>query len=570
MKKNQLTDMQSASSKVNLILSFLMTVYNTFSYFINGDQYGILGICIAAAFFLTDLWIGVMHHHRFLWTGVRIAELVVVSFCFGNVENLFSIALIALLLLVLLLQLQFSFDYSDMYTRVVTLALSLTPSAIILLLVMLLGSTDMKQCFAKCCVLIAIADIVFVLSDLVVNELDKLEQRLFEQRRMVENTCEINEMLKQHQEKVKRANEELGVQKIKLESAYNRINSANTEMILQNDILKKITSVLEVERLLIIMTEILSNELGLSACGILLMEGAAGNEQPVCIIHSNLSGQDEENLKNAVLGGCLEPYTVHRNGFVDNHVRPGRYEFLTDDNIGSLLVLPMQKESRVIVELLAVHQRFDYFNDNRVFFDTIMSQFMIALENAGLYARVQHMAIRDSLTGIYNRGHLNLMMEYFSEQAEKHNMPLSVALIDIDHFKNVNDTYGHLTGDRVIKMIASIADKVAQKYQGFAARYGGEEFVLAFLERNIICCCEIIEEMRGMIHNMVLECNGVQVHVNVSVGVTGYPECCSRPDDLLEHADWAMYYSKKNGRNQVTIDSAEIRQKLGLSVKAKE
>ncbi len=71
--------------------------------------------------------------------------------------------------------------------------------------------------------------------------------------------------------------------------------------------------------------------------------------------------------------------------------------------------------------------------------------------------------------------------------------------------------------------------------------------------------------MRSNVHSMKLDYDGVYVSVNVSVGVTGYPQCCEKASVLLEHADWAMYYSKKHGRDQVTVDSAEIRGQLGLT-----
>ena len=133
----------------------------------------------------------------------------------------------------------------------------------------------------------------------------------------------------------------------------------------------------------------------------------------------------------------------------------GRYCFLPQRQEGSLLILPLMREGRMVGGFLGVHDQLGFFTENRVFFDTIMSQFLVVLDNAEMYAKMQHMATHDGLTGLHNRGDLNVSLERFLNNAEENGMPLSLALMDIDHFKNVNDTYGHLFGDLVIRSVAN-------------------------------------------------------------------------------------------------------------------
>lgn len=562
-----MTDMQKMSSRVNIFFSMALLVFNTFYFVEQGERAIIFWIVFSGVTFLLDLLLGMplFSNRSHVWIGLRIFELLMYAVAFNLERYNAGLALNSLAMLLLLFQLVFSFDYGDIYTRVITTILGVLPAAVVLIINMLLTTMETREIFERTGILACLTALCAVLSSMAVLEMNKIEQKLFEQRRLVDNTKEINEELKQHQEKVKRANAELGVQKIKLETAYNRINSANTEMILQNGILKAMASVIEAEKLLSIMTASLKDELKLNCCAILLKKDAVLNEEPLCSIQSIFSADGEEMLCTAIKENVMDDYLAHRGGYVDNHVRADSYRFLDDRSAGSLLILPIEKEEQIIGGLLAIHTRYDFFTENRMFFDTIMAQFIIALNNAGLYAKMQHMAVCDGLTGIYNRGHLNLKMDQFIRTAEEEKTPLSIALFDIDHFKRVNDTYGHLFGDLVIKTIAGFASEMAKKYRGFAARYGGEEFVLAFPGKDVETCCEIVEEMRSNVHSMKLDYDGVYVSVNVSVGVTGYPQCCEKASVLLEHADWAMYYSKKHGRDQVTVDSAEIRGQLGLT-----
>lgn len=566
MNNKHLNNIQKEMSKVNSILSIILLVFSVFFLIESKDNSYILWVVSSALLAVMDVLMraSFMGCHKVLWIAVRIVEVLVCSVNVNLDVDVMLLTIVAITMVILILELIFSFEYSDLYTRIITIACCDVPSFLILILSMLLNSLDPLMIFEKICLMFAITAFCVIVAETFIKEIGMIEEVLYEQRRMADNTKEINSELKVHQEKVKHSNEQLGVQKIKLEAAYNRINAANAEMILQNDILRAITSVLNVEKLLNIMTESLKQELELSCCAIMIKSEAASNEESICVVQSNLAPDMQDAMRVFINDGGLNSYFERRQAFIDNHVHADTYPFIYDNNSGSLLILPMIKDNICIGGLLCIHQKFDFFADNIVFFNTVMAQFMIALDNCGLYTKMQQMAVRDGLTGIYNRGHLNQKMEEFISNAKESGEPISIALFDIDHFKHVNDTYGHLFGDTVIKTVAGFAKEMSKKYRGFAARYGGEEFVVAFPGRNVETVKEIVEEMRSLLYQMKLEHEGQQVAVRVSVGVTGYPECCQKPDFLLEHADWAMYYSKEHGRDRVTVDSPEIREQLGL------
>ena len=139
---------------------------------------------------------------------------------------------------------------------------------------------------------------------------------------------------------------------------------------------------------------------------------------------------------------------------------------------------------------------------------------------------------------------------------------MSVALFDIDKFKSVNDTYGHLAGDEVIKRIASVAEQCIDKYNGYVCRYGGEEFVAALPGRKLEIAQPIIEELFEEICKQVVHYNEYDIPMSVSIGLTAYPEVCKNPDELLKRADWCMYYAKEHGRHQINVDDGTI-EKIG-------
>jgi diguanylate cyclase (GGDEF)-like protein len=196
---------------------------------------------------------------------------------------------------------------------------------------------------------------------------------------------------------------------------------------------------------------------------------------------------------------------------------------------------------------------------NADFYVSIATQIGIAVQNASLYASMENLATRDGLTGIYNRRYFNQLFNDYVTQAMDQRLPIAVALFDIDKFKNVNDTYGHSFGDTVIISVSHTANEVVEEHGGILGRYGGEEFMMAFLGKTIDDILPIIRTIHERIKNTELIHNEQVVHINVSIGVTDYPATCSNPADLLNHADWAMYYSKQHGRGRITIDGEQVR-----------
>lgn len=163
----------------------------------------------------------------------------------------------------------------------------------------------------------------------------------------------------------------------------------------------------------------------------------------------------------------------------------------------------------------------------------------------------------DGLTGIANKRRLNEYLEKWYRILLRKKLPLSVFMIDIDHFKLYNDTYGHLAGDDCLKQIAdALRDSLKRPYD-LAARFGGEEFACVIPETNINDALFIAKRIKNNIDSLKLEhkSSPVSPFVTVSIGgVTKIPDQLDKHNEMLQKADEALYKAKQNGRNQILIE----------------
>ncbi len=395
------------------------------------------------------------------------------------------------------------------------------------------------------------------ISRLFMEYLVNITQELLNLRRMVDNVKETNDALNENQEKVKKANELLGVQKVKLEAAYQKINNVNAEMMIQNQIISYISSSLELGKVMQLITEAIIDKMKVQVCAIVLYPNATFNRKVFYKVKTNFQDNYRQLLINHIENFCFDQYIREGKTYVDNHVT-NRYDFIKDNFLGSILIVPLVKDKKVIGALYVGDSTYDYFYENKSFYEAIVSQFMVALNNANLYKRMESMAIRDGLTGIYNRRFLTRMFQETIKNAVRNNQCVSVVLFDIDFFKSINDNYGHGFGDVAIQTIAKLGWTTAKENGGIIGRYGGEEFVIIFPNKNVEESFHIIQDLHQKIRNMQLKHSSGIVDIDVSMGLTSYPETCKNPEELLSRADWSMYYSKQAGRGCITIDSEEV------------
>ena len=165
-------------------------------------------------------------------------------------------------------------------------------------------------------------------------------------------------------------------------------------------------------------------------------------------------------------------------------------------------------------------------------------------------SHTRHLSVTDPLTGLYNRRHFETTIEREFLRAQRYKSDLSIALMDVDFFKKINDTYGHLCGDYVLREIAYLTLENFRKTD-FVFRYGGEEIVILLTETPLDKAVIPIERLRKAIEEypFCYDCNSMKI--TVSIGVEGFNENIETPDDMLNNADKALYLAKERGRNQV-------------------
>lgn len=168
-----------------------------------------------------------------------------------------------------------------------------------------------------------------------------------------------------------------------------------------------------------------------------------------------------------------------------------------------------------------------------------------------LYLRLKQESTKDFLTGLNNVREFDKLLNKFSAIAIEKNEDLSLLMIDIDFFKSVNDTFGHFSGDIVLKQLSDILVSSCRSFD-IISRKGGEEFTIILLNYNYECAIELAEKIRKTVEDyyFIIDKNK-KIRITVSIGVSSYPNRTNNLNDLLHEADNALYFAKRNGRNQV-------------------
>ena len=169
-----------------------------------------------------------------------------------------------------------------------------------------------------------------------------------------------------------------------------------------------------------------------------------------------------------------------------------------------------------------------------------------------LNLRIQEQSIRDPLTGLYNRRYLDEMLEREISRAKREGYRISLAMMDLDHFKNVNDTYGHQVGDLVLRTLGKLLLEHAREGD-IACRYGGEEFVLVLPRLSVEHAYHRAEEWRQAFAGVVTRHGDLEISCTMSVGLAAYPDHSASSDKLISQADKALYKAKLAGRNRTEI-----------------
>ncbi|HSP78074.1 MAG TPA: sensor domain-containing diguanylate cyclase, partial [Myxococcaceae bacterium] len=309
---------------------------------------------------------------------------------------------------------------------------------------------------------------------------------------------------------------------------------------------------------------------GLDFCAVTVVSEVEGKRVHKVARMAGVTGQ----------GKALEGRTFpDNNGLVANVVRygaplPGRdlksmdRQVVFDEEtqlrgLGALKIFPLTAGDRILGTLVAgARKKAALSHDVLRMLEVIAIQAAQAVLRAQLYEAMERMATTDGMTGLLNNRSFQARADELLAQTKRYGRKCSLLLTDVDHFKSVNDTYGHLTGDQVLKGVARILKEQARDTD-IVARYGGEEFVILMPETDAQGARVIAERIREAVKAEVFQTEMGPLKVTMSLGIATAPDHGLEKLVLVELADQCLYYAKQHGRNQsVTVGELQSGRKL--------
>ena len=184
--------------------------------------------------------------------------------------------------------------------------------------------------------------------------------------------------------------------------------------------------------------------------------------------------------------------------------------------------------------------------------EILANQAVHALESAEIHSEVKHHAVVDGLTNLYNHRYFQESLSKLLKQSVVLNTPFSILMMDLDNFKEINDTFGHLAGDAILRSVGRTLIEVTRK-NDVAARYGGEEFAVLLSGLDKTQAGMVAERIRSLVEKMVItdESISVPLKVTISIGISSFPEHSKEQKELLKIADIALYRAKQAGKNRI-------------------
>lgn len=346
---------------------------------------------------------------------------------------------------------------------------------------------------------------------------------------------------------------------------YTELHQSNKRLMTLNKITTSFTSELNLEKTISALQQAIRELLTFNHSYIFLVNG----DKLKLISGEDINGQviDFDPLKDFNLSfgeGLTGRVALSKKAqIVERDADIFRLDYGPDfiKNNRSLLSVPMIWHNQIIgVITLGSLNEYHFSKKDMTIAKILASQAGIAIQNASTYKKTEEKSLIDELTGLYNFRAFEDMLLNMVQEAEMREENISLLIIDLDHFKKVNDRYGHSAGNDVLKSIANLLKEFTRQ-EDVVARYGGEEYAVIIPNSDSDKAKAIAERIRFAIENHVInvadsieEIKETMIQVTASIGVASFPKMASSEKDLIRNADRAMYIgSKQAGRNKVSV-----------------
>ncbi len=266
----------------------------------------------------------------------------------------------------------------------------------------------------------------------------------------------------------------------------------------------------------------------------------------------------ELSIKNKK-GDILDYWVMrHNQGLLvedisqDFRFDPDQIEPVKSRGISSLLVTPMLSGEKIIGVIRIESKKPCNFNfeDLRIL-SVIADLASVAIDRASIFKKVRELAIKDGMTDLYRKDYFAKRLKEEMNRAMTNQSQIGILLLDIDHFKKLNDKYGHIVGDAVLKKLAGILKKIVGNSGNSICRFGGEEFIIFLVNSSKQHTTKLAETLREEIADTELTFRRTNVRFTVSIGTASFPKDAFLLKDIIQKADQALYQAKQKGRNRV-------------------
>jgi diguanylate cyclase (GGDEF)-like protein len=348
---------------------------------------------------------------------------------------------------------------------------------------------------------------------------------------------------------------QLNLENQNLRLAVSKNKKADEKLTYLADITKSIVSILDKERLLNTLLEKSLQLMNAEQGSLMILD----HETSELVVEARRSVDDtvreqmrfkkDEGISGMVLerGGSLLVEDIEKDPRIRKVNRP-RYR------TKSFVSVPIKIEDRLAGVLnLSDKIKGDVFNEDDLnLLESFINNVAIAIERSILYKqteKLQKLSITDHLTGIYNRRYLNRRLSEEITRYNRYKHPFSFMMLDLDKFKEYNDTFGHIAGDNLLKNLAHVMEKSLRAID-IAARFGGDEFVTIFPQTPKVDAIQISNRLKEKIDKALRDHN-IEMPLSVSIGLATFPDDASSIMELIEKTDQALYLAKKGGGNRV-------------------
>src|SRR5229473_1703854 len=231
-----------------------------------------------------------------------------------------------------------------------------------------------------------------------------------------------------------------------------------------------------------------------------------------------------------------------------------RIDEMTKWKTRSIICVPLQSKHRVLGVIQLINCAMESFGEQEMFFLHALCDYAaIAIDNARAVEKIQELTITDDCTGLYNARHLYKTLESEVYRSARFGYEFSIIFLDLDHFKHVNDTYGHLVGS---KLLQEIGFKIKSQLRliDYAFRYGGDEFVILLPQTDKTSSLVVARRLQDMMRRaQFITDEGLNLSVRCSMGVATYPEDAKSSHEIIRQADEMMYMVKNSSRDNIAV-----------------